>query len=400
MKSRFAVLLLAFAMVAVFASAVWPSSLDGQAGKVKLKRVYTYKKPLAWKGVLRALLDPSNQRLFVAEEADDSPVLRVIDWQQKKEVAQLDFSSLACNGPWDAVPRIKRMDFVPQTRFLHLWYCGADYLFDSDSLQLKHRLTERSDQPEAIDWARSGEYALVTRWEPRSEQLAVALYRVAEWKRIATWDLQGRWARFTANGKFFMVARERAEPGPGVRIRRRVACGLSFHEVPDGNLTHEWEVGEQKISYPREYRCLPFAWEVFPLRDHYQTVELHWRDAVVVRDAWTGRVMRILKTDVAQVDGPHVSPDERLAVVGAWETWEDYRWSRDYIIWDLKKGEIAHQTRKYLSPLITAKEVHARFSTDGGYLVVAKNREVELHRVTRPTEKKELQANSAETTSH
>lgn len=363
------------------------SELASEKGKqISLHLLYEYRQTPTWKGRMLAVLDPESQFLYVIER--QKAVVREIDWRASKQVRAKDFSHLSCDRKnphlWEKykdAPRLHRWKLIPGTPWVHMIYCQSVYLVDINTLEVVRKLIDG-----AVEWGSAfflpgGDKVLITRSAPTENIWHRQLYRIDSWELLREWDDFAYFdVKFSPDGRYgyFMSAVEGATG--------KMACGLSTYELLTGRLEKTWELKGDSAHCPWPFEFLGQSQDI--------VVDLAAGPRVVVslRDIHTGKVLRTIRLEGNSPKSRSISPDGRYVVAGAWDSPEDSPVSQDFKIWDIQTGEVVYETPKYLSvwgSRTIGREVRPRFSDDGKYLILVKERSVELHRILLPAARHE-----------
>lgn len=342
-----------------------------------LSKVYEFPVPKSRKARLLANLDPESRYLYVAETGKRGLRVQKIDWTAPAVVKEKQYSETDCTSDYFA-----ELEFVPGTKYIHLRGCGAHYLVDSETLSIVRNVASASRSGESVVFSPDGKLAYVSEYDEEQRRMRAAIYGVEPWSKISEWNFPGTSPRFTPDGLY--LATEVSESGDwkGVKttVKKTLRCGLAFHDVKSGGKEISWMAEPEKTGCPRPtYRFVPGT--------QYLMVDEILGRGLVVRDGLSGRVLYDLPSDLPPSTGPEVSPDGRLVVAGAWDDPQDQEWSRDFVIWSLQSRQIVYQMPRYRSVRgrnTHGREAYPRFSSDGRYLIVAKELGVELYRVLPP----------------
>jgi hypothetical protein len=342
--------------------------IEGEDG-FSLQLAYTYKMPVGWTGDLRALLDANSHFLYVAESGRGQFHIRKIDWRRGETVLEKDYSTWTCHSDL-----LTRWELVSRGRYIHLWYCSSQFVLDMENLSVVRELKAKRSG-EGFLFPPPGGVILVSQYDESKGKFAEGLYSVENWTKIADWENPGFAFAFTPDGRYLITRWTR----PGKRAGWAGECGVNHYDVRTLKLAGTWSVN------PEEGHCLGSSPALIPGTEYYVVDRVLGR-GLVVRNLWDGKILYDLPSDLQPKWQPSVSPDGRLVVAGAWDDPEDSPWSRDFIIWDLGKREIVYQTPRYRSVWgrnTTGREVFPQFSYDGEYLIVAKEKSVEIWQLVR-----------------
>lgn len=343
---------------------------NGQLG-LSLQRVYAYERPKSITGSSDALLDPEGRYLYLASVEKRAVHVTKIDWRNSRIEGEKTLRDSECE--WAMV-----WAWVPRTQLIHLRACGAHYILDAETLDIKRRLEGRR-WGDGFVFSPTGQVVLISEYDEQLKSFQRALYELPSWTQIAPWEAPGQDEIFSLDGRYVIAKLIRTDEARPVLIKE---CGVAFYEVPSGKLTSKWLVHSGQNSH--EGHC----WDTDPLipnQPYFVVDELLGNGRVVV-DLRTGKIVYSLEPpDVAVATKPHVSPDGRFVVVGGWDDPEDQEWSRDFVIWDLKTRQIVYQSPKYRSVWgrsTHGRQVFPRFSEDGKYLIVVREEAVELYAIS------------------
>jgi len=341
------------------------------AARIGLDLVYQVTMPANWKGQLKALLDTDSKYLYIAASSEGKLRLRILNWGTDKVVREADYSQWNCGSD-----NISVWDWVQGRPYIHLRYCRSEYLLDATSLAVVRRIGDVHRSGEGAVFSATGDVVLVSTFDVAEGKLKRALHRVADWSKIGNWDHPGVGPAFTLDGRYIVVEDVRSGPwkGPTSTVNRVLECGLSVYEVATGNRLAHW------MTSPDEGQCLGGSL-VFVPHTRYHIIDQAPGHSFSVRELFTGEVLFDLPSELRPSTAPSISPDGQLVVAGAWDDPEDSTWSRDFIIWDLRTREVVYQTPRYRSVWgrnTTGREVFPQFSFDGKYVIVAKEKAVEI----------------------
>ena len=352
---------------------------------VGLEHVYEYTKPLRWEGDLKADLDPAGHYLYVLEAGKGDVSAHVIDWRSGEEMRRVNLSDLSCD--WETQWEIVQWEFVPKTSFIHLG-CGAShYLLAGADLSVAHTLWDAAPRLADIAFSPDGNLVLVLPTLKEAHATA-ALYRLSPWEKVADMELEGRGPLFTQDGKHVVTLLFSFKLVSSVRVA--TTCGIAFYEVPAGKPVRRWVREVSGQFCPHRPKTVPQADSYMMLEDfELKQPQGYSVPTIIIWDAWTGEIARTINyyPDLGPSTLLSVSADGRFAVAGAWDDPQDSRWSRDFIIWDLQEGTVAYQAPKYRSAWgknTSGREVYPHFSYDGKYLILVRERSVELLQIIPP----------------
>lgn len=371
----------AFLLGAALASAgslVLPlRSAPKESDKLTLRRVYEYKDQRKWTAKMLATLDADGRFLYIAEWGVGS-VLK-IDWRASKVVNTADFSSLPCVRQYAPAWNIKHparivyWRLLSDTPYAHMGYCNSGYLVDTTSLDMVRKL----DEDALFSFLPKVRQVLVSRTNDQQAPIRRELRRIDTWELLREWDdPAGTWPDFSRDERHAYYMTERKDLGG-----KPAACEVTVQELSTGRVIDRRQLQQGPPECPL---VLAFSAQS---PDLVLDATRDARTVISLRNIKTGETVRTIRMEKIIPKSPSVSPDGKYVVAGAWDDPGDSLWSRDFVIWDLQTGEVVYQTGKYLSrwgSRTHGREVYPSFSDDGNYLVVVKERSVELLRIIPP----------------
>jgi len=354
-----------------------PAPTQGQ--NLALVKVYEYKEPRRWKGRMHAVLDTQNRFLYIVEW--EMGVVKQIDWRSGKQTREVDFSELPCDRGyfaemWKKIKDAERIGSwwpIPGTPYASMGYCGSQYIVDTRTLRIVRDLSDFRQEGgwTSFDFLPKSGFVLVRRGLPQENVVPSELYRFDTWELVRKWDYSKNSRLLLSQDEkyaFYLNEHKGPDGKPG-------GCEVSVEELTTGHPIEKWQLQEGPPDCPLALRFWGSSSDIV----------VDWTTSahvvVSLRNIRTGKVLRTIRLEGAFPKSTDISPDGKYVVAGAWNDPQDSPVSQDFKIWDLGTGEVVYETTKYRSvwgSRTHGREVHPSFSYDGKYLILVKERSVEL----------------------